>query len=293
MTPDFITKKTLVLIKQIYQRAVVQSALQHSDVDKILSLISFDLAIETVLKLAIMAVSPRTQLPPNLGDLIAIADRVFENASPCLPSVPDAQKIKRVRKYRNDAMHDAKHPTADALGDCRTYTRDFLQRFVSNVWSEDFSSISLTQLVRNPRIKDFLSRAEIDLENGSYQAAAIQAKAGFDAALGKIQSAIVGSDMFSSNVGNEIVEAISAINNILILPVIGLDYPSYIQYRHLTGHIGILYFTDGELDISTTGPERSPDETTFIVNYAINSVIQIESFVGDIDKPFGYDAPFW
>jgi hypothetical protein len=55
VTPDLITHKSLILIKQIYQRAAVQSASQHSDVDRVPSLISFDLANETLLKSAITA----------------------------------------------------------------------------------------------------------------------------------------------------------------------------------------------------------------------------------------------
>src|SRR5215213_6072387 len=124
---DLITQRNLILVKQIYQRAVVQSASHHSDVDRILSLISFDLANETLLKNAITAVDSRAKIISELNELIKTADDAFRNAAPPVPPVPDAQKIRRVRKIRNAAMHDATYPTAADINDCRTYTRDFLQ----------------------------------------------------------------------------------------------------------------------------------------------------------------------
>ena len=42
ITLDVITRKKLILVRQIYQRAVLQAEAQHSYVDRILSLIGFD-----------------------------------------------------------------------------------------------------------------------------------------------------------------------------------------------------------------------------------------------------------
>lgn len=82
---DLITQRNLILVKQIYQRAVIQSASRHSDVDKILSLISFDLANETLLKNAIRAVDNKVDIVSKLRVLIKTADDVFAKASPPIP----------------------------------------------------------------------------------------------------------------------------------------------------------------------------------------------------------------
>lgn len=42
ITLDVITRKKLILVRQIYQRALLQAEAQHSYVDRILSLIGFD-----------------------------------------------------------------------------------------------------------------------------------------------------------------------------------------------------------------------------------------------------------
>ena len=47
---DPITRKKLIIVKQLYQNAVIKSASRHSIIDRLLSVIGFDLAIETVLR---------------------------------------------------------------------------------------------------------------------------------------------------------------------------------------------------------------------------------------------------
>jgi hypothetical protein len=47
---DVITRKKLILVRQLYQRAVIQGEAQHSYVDRIIAVIGFDLSNETLLK---------------------------------------------------------------------------------------------------------------------------------------------------------------------------------------------------------------------------------------------------
>ncbi len=50
---DEETLERLTIVKQLYNHAVVQSESQHHLVSKIMSVISFDLAVETMLKIII------------------------------------------------------------------------------------------------------------------------------------------------------------------------------------------------------------------------------------------------
>jgi hypothetical protein len=284
---DLITQRNLILVKQIYQRAVVQSASQHSDVDRILSLISFDLANETLLKNAVRSVDTRVEISSDLSKLILTADKVFAAVTPPISPVPDAEKVRRVRRIRNGAMHEAKYPTASDLSDSRTYTRDFLQQLVLNVWDKDFSSISMTELVNHPKVKAFLLEADNQFAAGEYWQAAVQAVAGFGLALGEVKSAIRGY----RSIGNESNMLIPVpVNDIPILTVIGLDYPSYARYRRLTKDINVFVLGDGSITCNKSGTDPTAEETAFIITYAVNSVIQIESIAGDLDMPFR-DSP--
>lgn len=300
---DLITHKALILIKQIYQRAVIQSGSHHSDVDRILSLISFDLANETLLKNAITAVDSRAKITSDLNDLIQLADRVFAAAVPTIPPVPDAQKVRRVRRIRNGAMHEAKYPTAADINDCRTYTRDFIQQMISNVWDKDFDAIRLTDAIQHAEIKEFLIKAESQLAAKDYTDAAVQAKAALWLALGRVTSSITSPfpDSFDALVvakgretkpSREALGAFKGMRDSLVLAVVGIDYASYRRYERITEHIMLAYYGNGKIQAALTGRLPEAEEAEYAVDFAINAVIQIESLVGDIDKPFGKDRRF-
>lgn len=295
---DLITQRNLILVKQIYQRAVVQSSSHHSDVDRILSLISFDLANETLLKNAITAVDSRAKIISELNELIKTADDVFRNAVPPILPVPDAQKIRRVRKIRNAAMHDAIYPTAADINDCRTYTRDFLQQLVTNVWGKDFITIKLTDAIQHAEVKEFLVKAEKHLETGKPTDAVIQAKAALQITFDRTGAAITGtlprdvdalvvSKHRETEQSREMLEAFKGMRDSLVLSVIGLDYASHRRYERITESILIGYYGGGKIDAAISGAEPNGDDAEFVVNFTINTVLQIESLVGDIDKPFG------
>ncbi|CAN5725256.1 hypothetical protein BH24ACI2_BH24ACI2_01210 [soil metagenome] len=55
---DVVTRKKLILVKQIYQRALIQAQAKHSYVDCIFAVVGFDLANETVLKAVVSALNP-------------------------------------------------------------------------------------------------------------------------------------------------------------------------------------------------------------------------------------------
>jgi hypothetical protein len=58
ITLDSASRKKLVLAKQLYQQSLRQSAAHTSIMDRIMAVIGFDLAIETALKAAAIAMDP-------------------------------------------------------------------------------------------------------------------------------------------------------------------------------------------------------------------------------------------
>lgn len=291
ITLDVITRKKLILVRQLYQRAALLAEAEHSYVDRIMALIGFDLTNETVLKAVVGGIDPSKTPSGDFQGIIRQADAALAAAS--LPMVPDQPKIQYVRSLRNDAQHKAKYPNETDVSDCRTYTRDFLQQLVSNVWGIDFNFISLTEIIQHPKLKDFLSKAEAELEKGEYTEAAFQSIAGFNLALNGIKSSIVGFTYLGAEVSLDIEEAINSIKDVLVLPIIGLDYRNYTKYKRLTSHLTVHFMADGAMETNIGGPEPSADDAAFIVNYVVDSVVQIESFVGDIERPFGFDKIEW
>lgn len=293
---DVITRKKLILVRQLYQRAVLLTAAQHSYVDRIMALIGFDLTIETVLKSVVGSLNSAVTPKGDFQSILQQADaELLRNG---LPPVPDKANIQHVRTLRNDSQHKAKYPNETDVNDCRTYARDFLKQLVMDVWGQDFESFSLTDIISNAKVKQYLVDAETELALQHYTEAVIKAQAGFGWATSKIKTSIVGTlpyGVSSISTGDasrnqresrDLFENFKHMRDLTMLSVIGLDYPGYLRYRNITSSMNIAFFQDGEYRAAITGagPDRAGAE--FAVAYAINAVIQIESLVGDIDKPF-------
>ncbi len=71
---DKITRNKLILLKQIYQRALIQSQFTHRVVDRMLAVVGFDLANETALKAIAVALNPPIKLKHQFPEVIKQVD---------------------------------------------------------------------------------------------------------------------------------------------------------------------------------------------------------------------------
>lgn len=294
---DVITRRKLILVRQIYQRAVLQSEVLHSDFDRIMSLIAFDLATETVLKAVVGAVEPAKTADKDFQSIIQQADALLLKKG--LPEVPDKPKIQHVHGLRNDAQHKAKYPNDNDVNDCRTYTRDFLQQIINNVWGENFESISLVDLIQNPVVKGHLVEAEAELAKGEFTQAVVKAMAAFKWAMDKIKGSIVadvpwnikaivvGGSFDKIAQSTELLKSFEQLRGITLRSVLGINFQSYRKYTRITYSTAIISFArDGSYKTKYRGHNPDAREAEFVIEFATNAIIQVESLVGDIDKPF-------
>ncbi len=295
---DPITQRKLVLVRQIYQRGLIQAQLRHSYVDRILAVIGFDLANESVLKAIVGALDPAKTTDKDFHGVLQQADNCLTKNN--LPSVPDKAKIQHVHDLRNDAQHKAKYPNETDVSDCRTYTRDFLDQVVLNVWGQTFNSISLTTLIANVEVRTYLTKAEKHLANAEYYEAVESAEAGLGWSLRMIKRHIVGSlphikaiPISSSRrqtPSRELAKSIELMRDMLVRSTVGLDFRSYVEYRRIVRSAieSMSFMADGNYEVNRNVGNPTEAETEFVVEFAINAVTQIESLVGDIEKPFNF-----
>jgi hypothetical protein len=294
---DVITRKKLILVRQLYQRAIIQADARHSYVDRIMALIGFDLTIETILKAIVSSLNAAVVPKSEFQAILQQADNELANAG--LPAVPDKAKIQHVRTLRNDAQHKAKNPNDADVSDCRTYTRDFLVQMVSDVWGETFESLSLTEIINDYKVKGYLVEAEIALARSDYQEAIIKSIAALSWTLSQIQNSIVGRIPYYTKAivvtetftgpqpSSEIFNVFMHMRDLLMRSIIGLDLPSYLRYKRITRSVARLSFAaDGSYWVNLEGHNPEINEADYVIQFAINAVIQIESLVGDINKPF-------
>lgn len=303
ITIDLITRKKLILVKQLYQQAVVQSVAHHSYVGRIMSLIAFDLAAETVLKAIVAALEPSKSVDNSFQSLIQQADKLMVEAG--LPSVPDKANIQHVHSLRNDAQHKAKYPNETDVSDCRTYVRDLLQKIIADVWGLSFENLSLADVVQDDEVKEYLLTAQDALENGEYTEALVHAEAGLKSALLRVEATFVGRldsrtrAFITMNwreeqiVDDDTFHAFERMRHTFLLSTVGLSISGYWRYhkRVYTVISSLDFLEDGGLEFEPVEGEVEPELTSndaeFVVAYAVNAVLQIENFVGDFDSPFG------
>ena len=187
---DIITRKKLILVKQIYQRALIQSQAKYSDVDRIFAVVGFDLANETVLKAVVSALNPSKNLSNDFPGIVTQAENELATHN---VTIPDKVKIQHVRTLRNDAQHKAKYPNENDVNDCRTYTRDFLIQTFSDVWGESFDSISLIDVIQEVETKNHLMEATQDFVKSDYSQTIVKSMVAFQRMISGIADLITDS----------------------------------------------------------------------------------------------------
>lgn len=295
---DPITRKKLILVKQLYHQAVVQSASQHNAMSRILSVIGFDLAIETALRGVVGSLDASKTPADGFQGLIQQCDNLLPNAGCGL--IPDKANIQYVHSIRNDAQHKAKYPNESDVSDCRTYCRDFLQKVITDIWGLDFEKISLTDIIQDNTVKQLLTSAETTLGQRDYEQAIQLAAAGLTRALSCVEPAFVGRlpsfvdgimllDSFRQPASDfdarTAYRALERIQETLLYIALGMNYSDYMKFKQIVGHV---YFTlDGKHHHHGGKVHPDANDAEFVVAYCAESVLQIENRVGSLKAPFG------
>jgi hypothetical protein len=293
---DPITRKKLLLVKQLYQHAAVQAASAKSVVNRILALVGFDLANETGLKATVSALDASKMPQDSFQTLVQQADAALTRAG--LGPVPDKANIQYVHTLRNDAQHKARYPSESDLSDCRTYTRDFLRKIMTNVWTLDFEKFTLVESIVNTKARQYLADAEIALAQGDHEGAVRDAAAGLTWALTNVRKSISGklprggnlgvmmTDAFGSKTfpSTQPLDALQQMQDVIVYLFVGMDYAEYLRYERIAPTVK--FMMAGNPAFVGRGYMPSRDEAEFVIAYCTNAVAQIEDAVGDIEKPF-------
>ncbi len=294
---DTITQRKLVLTKRLFHHAVVQSNSVHSPVSRIISIIGFDLSSETMLKTVVAGLETTKPPADAFQPLIDQADRLLQANS--LGTLPDRTNLQYVHSIRNDAQHKAKYPNETDVGDCRAFTKGFLQSVVQQVWGIDFDCLSMADLVRNTSAKQYLLQAEAEYARGDYQKALDNAAAGLTLVLNRVQRGIVGdphdpfvkafvmADQFGRDMkpSTKIYDAFAKIQRTTLFLALGMSLPDYMRFADLAGTT--VFTIDGNFHRAGGKLQVGEKDAEIALAYTSSTVVEIEERVGDVERPFG------
>jgi hypothetical protein len=299
LTPDPITLRKLAVVKQLYNHGVAQAS-HHAVFARIIAVIAFDLASETVLRVAVGTLDAKRSVATDFPPLVQQAESLLGARS--LGALPDRGNLLWVHTVRNDAQHKAKYPSETDISDARTYTRDFLNKLVQLVWGMGIDAVTLVDLINHVAIKQLLGEAEKAFASKDFLAVAERCATAMTLAVEAVQKSFVGklpgfvggfslTDAFGKPSGKhderEVLRAFEQMQETVLLIALGLNYPDYIRFRAIAG---TSYFTmDGKAHPVGAKPSATETDAEFVLAYASEAIQQIEIKVGDISKPFGKD----
>lgn len=217
--------------------------------------------------------------------------------------IPDKANIQYVHSIRNDAQHKVKYPDENTVNDCRTYTRDFHNKLLTQLWDLSIEKISLVEMVQHPEIKKYLVNAETSLNKSSYKEAAEQAATGLYLAIGYVENAFVGKEHHfidgfltadhggKPEVNKDIYKTFKRMQETLLYLALGMNYADYRRYLSVAGMTSMTM--DGSHHHINMKDPLQPEDAQFIVTYATDTIVQIETIVGSLDAPFGVERWSW
>jgi hypothetical protein len=292
------TRKKLILAKQLYRRAFRHATTLHSKLDGLLAVVIFDLAIETVLKGVVASLTTQKTPTDSFAGLIQQAEHLMGEKQ--LGNLLDKAHINYVHEIRNGVQHKASYPNDSDLGDCRTYARDFLYGITRQIWDVEFDELSMVDLIRHDGVSNLMSKAESALDRGDTIEAAKHAAHGLQVALDQTSVVVAGrhSPMTRAIIVEEafkktksdtrLFRSILRLRDTVLYNSLGMDYALFLRFRALVGKP--IFTIDGKVHFPTMREAIEPEEAAFVVAYAIDTVVQIEEIVGDLNSPFGLDT---
>lgn len=306
---DAIVRPKVVLAKSLYSQGAARVQQVAGLPDRVLAIIAFDWAIETVLKAAVLQLDESKQGRDLSGDLTQKCRQALAAKG---VSLPDEGLIGRVRSVRNAAQHEARVPTDAELMECRIWSLSFLCDFVNLIWGVDFERLSVSELIRHDRVRAMLIAGEQLHAEGNAVLSAAHGYGAVQRTIEKVRPAIVGQALpqvripsgrgpfetdgapLESRTHKAIQDSLEAAREVLermqdvaLFNALSLDYATFVRFGARIGSIGVMVNDQVRVARRPENPELDLSEAAAILAWCADIIVQIETRVHDLDAPFG------
>ncbi len=301
---DALTTRKLAFAKQLFLRSKLLSEPYRSQSDKSLSVIIFDLVIETVLRTFVNLVKEKKIDDFKFPELLnTVSELLKENLT--VDSFPLRTKLEHVHTIRNNVQHKGLHPSDSDIGDAYSYTREFLQTFLPLVWGKNPDQIHLGDLIEKEDLREDINKAEEQLQKQNYKEAVKNAISALDGTIASVEHLLIGWKTYSTmgmegimitdKSGNtktdaELLDAIKRMQETLWYVALSIDPVGYKKYEQIRQR-----FWDIDDKIVDTKPAMNvkPEDAEFMVSFCTETILQIQDRVGNIDFPYGKAWSYW
>lgn len=306
---DAIVRPKVVLAKSLYAQGAARVQQIAGLPERVLAIIAFDWAIETVLKAAILQLDESKQGRDLSGDLTVKCRQALAAKG---VSLPDEGLIGRVRSVRNAAQHEARVPTEAELAECRIWTLVFLSDFIKLIWDVDFERLSAAELIRHDSVRAILIAGEQRYAAGDAIEAAAHGYGAVQRTIDKVRPAIIGKPLPQARIPSDggmseteyaplaprihaaiqsafaaTRDAIAHMQEAALFNALGLDYATFVRFGARIGVVRVMANDQVRVARRPENPELDLPEAAAILAWCADIIVQIETQVHDLDAPFG------
>jgi hypothetical protein len=289
---DTISRRKLVLVRQLYRQAEQQAETRHSVPNRIMSVIGFDLSVETLLKVIISTLDQQKSPADSFPGLLDQCDNLLSKNN--LQALPYRSHVLHVHSIRNDAQHKAKYPNETDVSDCRTYTRDFCKDVIGNIWGVSFDVLSPIEWIDDPILRQMLEVSLSDIQAQNLKKGLTLAGITFDWASSSISKLLPrGVDgLYESQVPELGRETVKYVNSVLkhientakhyaAMMTTGISVVDYNRLRSASPSIEFSYSSTiqepdkVDLKIRVYWQDKNPDYQTalWVHDFVVNSIV--------------------
>ncbi len=285
---DTITQRKLVLVKQLFLKAEAESRYRFNISNRIMSLIGFDLTVETLLKTIISFYNDQSSLPEQFNGLIQACEDIIKKHG--IEAIPYKRNLSFQHGIRNDAQHKAKYPNETDILECMIVTKDFCTDLFNQIWDINFESFSLIDLIEDKLVLKILKQSYCLISDGKYVNSLALTGTAFHQAsnclihlmpptsYGVNYSSFASLKQLSAS---EVNSALRRIENnskkyaaMLSTGVSPVDYKTLLSYLP---HITYKYLSESdktklEIEINTSNKEINHTSANWAINFTVNTI---------------------
>ncbi len=225
------------------------------------------------------------------------------------------ESMNMLKERRRNIKHKGLFPSKSDIEESRITITNFLRENTLIQFGIDFETLSISDLIVYPNIKEYVKSAESFLSQDKTYDCLVNIKIGFEELLATYESdkeiwdnsilnvgervgdkyrQFVNSNKVSSEWFRQITNTTNAIRDILKVTALGIDYKKYALFNFITPRVLEGCNENGKIYCSEQRENyekrilNSREDCWFCINFVIDCALKLQEFNYDINKYLHY-----
>lgn len=227
------------------------------------------------------------------------------------------ESMNMLKERRRNIKHKGIFPSKSDIEESRITITQFFRENTPIQFGIDFDTLSISDLIVYPNVKEYVNKAEFHLSQNSIYECLVNAKIGFEELLSTYESdkRQWNDSLFSvgEKVGNEyrnlvssnkegrrwfeqVTKTTNAVRKIIKVTALGIDYKKYALFDFITPRVlegcnetGKIFVPELKENFEARINNKRED-CQFCINFVIDCALKLQEFNFDINKYFEWNT---